>query len=563
MSGIKVAAAQLNPTVGDLAGNREAIVAAIAQAKAQACDLVVFPELAITGYPPEDLLNKEGFVAQAEATLDDIALAATGICVIVGAVVRAERAGLSSSARDARDESMTKPAALANVAAVLRDGTIEQLIAKQLLPNYAVFDEQRWFVPGAAPSALVSVGEFHLGVVVCEDLWSTNGPVNALSHQGADVIVSINASPFARGQQGRREAIALARLRETGAAIVYVNQVGGQDELVFDGGSFVMDFSESVTARARSFETQLLTTVLSREMSDRSDSYSEAPGDLESVYQALVLGTRDYLKKNGFTKALIGLSGGVDSAIVATIAADAIGANNVRCIAMPSRYSSDHSMSDAEDLAGRLGVSLETIAIEPAHVAYESMLGAALGAAPSGLTDENLQSRLRGVILMGMSNATGAIVLTTGNKSELATGYSTLYGDSAGGYGVIKDVPKTLVYALCEYRNHRSLAQGDPAPIPEHILTKAPSAELRPDQRDEDSLPAYEVLDPILAGYIEDDLTVEELVSRGHDPTITARVCRLVDIAEYKRRQMPPGPRITSKAFGKDRRMPITNGFRS
>jgi NAD+ synthase (glutamine-hydrolysing) len=564
MSGIRVALAQLNPTVGDLNANKALIVEAIEKAKRHGCDLVVFPELALTGYPPEDLLNKEDFVAQAETVLEELAESSRDICVVVGAVVRAERVNRSlANVRDARDVGMAKPAALANVAAVLRNACIEQLIPKRLLPNYAVFDEQRWFVPGTMPGTLVVIGEMKVGVLVCEDLWSAEGPASDLARAGADILVSINASPFARGQQERRETVGAARTRETGAALVYVNQVGGQDELVFDGGSFVMDAEGTIMTRAKSFVIDTVSVTIENDGSILGDDLNAIPEDLERIYEALVLGTRDYLAKNGFTKALIGLSGGIDSAIVATIAADAIGAHNVRCIAMPSRYSSDHSLSDAEDLARRLGVSFETREIEPAHRAYESMLGAALGARPSGLTDENLQSRLRGVLLMGISNATGAIVLTTGNKSELATGYSTLYGDSAGGFGVIKDVPKTLVYALCAYRNQRSLDRGDPAPIPENILTKAPSAELRPDQRDEDSLPAYEILDPILAGYIEDDLSVEALIAQGYDPGTVARVCRLVDIAEYKRRQMPPGPRITSKAFGKDRRMPITNGFRA
>ncbi len=563
MAEIKVAVAQLNPTVGDLAGNKAAIVEAMAQAQSAHCDLIVFSELVITGYPPEDLLNKEGFVAQASLVLDEIAAMTSEMCVILGAVVSADRAGLSRAGiRDARESGMAKPAALANVAAVLRHGRVEQLIAKQLLPNYAVFDEQRWFVPGQSTGSLIELNDHRIGVVVCEDLWSADGPAKQLQDLGAEVIVSINASPFARGQQQRREAVAQARIDQGTCVMVYVNQVGGQDELVFDGGSFVMDGQGAVKTRAKLFEPDLLTLVIDDDLTVVAEREVEDIDDVASMYQALVLGTRDYMTKNGFRDALVGLSGGVDSAIVSVIAADAIGADHVRCIAMPSRYSSDHSLSDAHDLATRLGVSLETIGIEQAHTAYESMLGSALGEAPTGLTEENLQSRLRGVLLMGISNATGAMVLTTGNKSEMATGYSTLYGDSAGGYAVIKDVPKTLVYELCHYRNQLAVSRGEPGPIPENILTKAPSAELRPDQRDEDSLPAYEILDPILAGYIEDDLTAEELIAQGHDPDVVARVCRLVDIAEYKRRQMPPGPRITAKAFGKDRRMPITNGFR-
>lgn len=563
MGSLRVALAQINPTVGDLVGNAELIRTAISEAKSKHCDVVVLPELCVTGYPPEDLLHKQSFLDQAEAVVDSLALETQGITVILGSVVNAHRVGLSMhDVRDARQVGLSQPAALANVAAVLRDGRLEQLVPKCLLPNYAVFDEQRWFLPGTGASPLLLLGGLRLGIVVCEDLWSDLGPVASLREQGLDAIISINASPFAQGHQPKREAIARERARETNSDILYVNQVGGQDELVFDGGSFVVTKQGETVARAKTFATDLLVVEIGDHRSSEVELHG-VPDSLQSSYDALVLGTRDYLKKNGFTKVLIGLSGGIDSALVTTIAADAIGASQVRCIAMPSRYSSDHSIVDAQDVSDRVGVSLEIIGIEEAHQAYESMLCAALGEPPVGLTEENLQSRLRGVLLMGISNATGAIVLTTGNKSELATGYSTLYGDSAGGFAVIKDVPKTLVYQLVRYRNERALERGQRPPIPESILNKAPSAELRPDQRDEDSLPPYDVLDPILAGYIEDDLSIDDLVARGFDADVVARVCRLVDIAEYKRRQMPPGPRITSKAFGKDRRMPITNGFRS
>jgi NAD+ synthase (glutamine-hydrolysing) len=462
-------------------------------------------------------------------------------------------------------------------------GRIVATVAKRLLPNYAVFDEQRWFQPGSGPAPLLRVAGCIVGVAVCEDLWRADGPAAAMAAQGAQLLASINASPFSVRQQEERRRVLAERVAETGCAIAYVNQVGGQDELIFDGGSLVVGDDGRVLAQAPTFVEHLL--VVDIEVHGDVDELTEVPievsatprrtdapdeGDVvasrpveEEVYDALVLGTRDYLRKNGFTEAVIGLSGGIDSALVATIAVDALGPDAVRCISMPSRYSSTHSRSDAKDLAQRLGVRLDTVAIEPAHLAFSAMLEDLLGCEPEGLTDENLQSRLRGVLLMGVSNATGAIVLTTGNKSEMATGYSTLYGDSAGGFAVIKDVPKTLVYDLCRHRNAVAEAQGAVPPIPAAIIDKPPSAELRPDQVDADSLPPYELLDPILAAYVEEDRTVADLIAAGHDPALVERVARLVDLAEYKRRQMPPGVRITTKAFGKDRRMPITSAYRS
>jgi NAD+ synthase (glutamine-hydrolysing) len=402
-----------------------------------------------------------------------------------------------------------------------------------------------------------------------------------MAREGAQVIVSVNASPFSLGQGEERREVLTARVAETGAAIVYVNQVGGQDELVFDGGSMVISDTGHLIARGPQFVEHLLVadvavhgsseeiTEAVHELSGRSRREGPAiEGEIANplseeaeAYSALVLGTRDYLSKNGFSKAVIGLSGGIDSTIVAVIAADAIGPDNVRGVSMPSRYSSEHSRTDADELARRLGIRIDTISIEAAHVAYTSMLTDLLGQEQVGLTDENLQSRLRGVLLMALSNDSGAMVLTTGNKSEMATGYSTLYGDSAGGFAVIKDVPKTLVFDLCRYRNAVAVAHGEEPPIPEEVITKPPSAELRPDQLDVDSLPPYELLDPILAAYVEADRTAPELIAAGHDPEVVARVARLVEIAEYKRRQMPPGVKITTKAFGKDRRMPITNRY--
>jgi len=582
---LRVAAAQLNPIVGDLDGNVDKVVTALGEAEEFGCDLVAFPELVITGYPPEDLLLKEGFVADAFAALERIA-AATGECVaIVGTVVPAGTLGLQvaepTDARPMVGHRVSVPR-LANVAAVLARGRIVALVAKRLLPNYAVFDEQRWFLPGTGPHPLFRIAGGIVGVAVCEDLWSANGPARSMAEEGADVIVSLNASPFSLGQEDERRGVLSARVAETGASILYVNQVGGQDELVFDGGSMVVRDDGHLLARAPMFAEHLL--IADVEVHGSTDEITDAVTELSATsrrvgpaiagdvadplspeaeaYEALVLGTRDYLSKNGFTDAVIGLSGGIDSTLVAAIAVDAIGARHVRGISMPSRYSSEHSRSDAEDLARRLGIEIDTVEIEPAHAAFAEMLSGLLGHTPVGLTDENLQSRLRAVLLMGFSNDTGSIVLTTGNKSEMATGYSTLYGDSAGGFAVIKDVPKTLVYDLCRYRNARAGISGEVPPIPEAVLTKPPSAELRPDQKDEDSLPPYELLDPILAAYVEADRTAPELVAAGHDPALVERIARLVDIAEYKRRQMPPGVRITTKAFGKDRRMPITNRYR-
>lgn len=585
MSSLRVAAAQINPTVGDLVANSAKILGQMENAEARGCDLVCFPELAITGYPPEDLLLKEGFVGDAIRALDELAVASGECVAIVGCVLDADRAGVelagSGDARTALGRIERKPW-LVNAAAILARGSIQAVVAKRLLPNYAVFDEQRWFLAGSGPHPLFGIAGAVVGVTVCEDLWSPRGPAAELAAEGANLIVSLNASPFAIGQRELRRQVLADRVEETGAAIVYVNQVGGQDELVFDGGSMVIGESGRLLGRSASFEEDLLVVDLDVTADDelitdalkeltpssrRIDALVEGDvaddlGEDAEVYEALVLGTRDYLAKNGFGDAVIGLSGGIDSTLVATIAVDALGAEHVRGISMPSRYSSEHSRSDAQDLADRLGIACLTVPIEPAHNAFQGMLGDVLEGHVAGLTDENLQSRLRGVLLMAVSNETGAIVLTTGNKSEMATGYSTLYGDSAGGFAVIKDVPKTRVYDLCRFRNARAIATGHVPPIPESVLTKPPSAELRPDQKDEDSLPPYELLDPILASYVEGDSTAPELVAQGHDPDLVRRVVWLVDTNEYKRRQMPPGPRVTSKAFGKDRRMPITNRYR-
>jgi NAD+ synthase (glutamine-hydrolysing) len=564
---LRIAAAQLNTVVGDLSGNVDQVLAALAAAEAGGADLCVVPELAIPGYPPEDLLLKPGFVADNLAGLDKVA-AATRQCAVVVGFVGATPDGTG----------------LANAAAICAGGRVAGIYRKRFLPNYGVFDEQRWFVPSDETPTLFGVAGAWVGISICEDVWFPRGPVAQQGRAGADVVVNLNASPYNRGRRDDRLRMLTERVGEAGCAIVYVNQVGGQDELVFDGDSLIMGRDGILLANGVQFEKDLIVVDIPTTPARPAEGklprlvVTEPPvterrvvpppplpaplSDHAEVYAALVLGTRDYLGKNGFTDAVIGLSGGVDSSLVATIAVDALGPERVHGIAMPSRYSSDGSRQDADALAQRLGIDLQVVAIEEAHVAVTAMLAGVLGREPAGLTDENLQSRLRGVMLMGISNAKGWIVLTTGNKSEMATGYSTLYGDSAGGFAVIKDVPKTLVYDLCRYRNTRAILDAEPAPIPDSVLDKPPSAELRPDQRDDQSLPPYEVLDPVLQGYVEGDRTAPDLVADGFDPAVVDLVVRLVDGAEYKRRQMPPGVRITTKAFGKDRRMPITNRYR-
>jgi NAD+ synthase (glutamine-hydrolysing) len=570
MPHLRLAAAQLNTVVGDLTGNVERILKALAAAESAGADICVVPELAIPGYPPEDLLLKPGFVADNVAALEKVAAATRQCAVVVGFV-----------------GSSPDGAGLANAAAVCAGGRVVGVYCKRFLPNYGVFDEQRWFVPGEGPPPLFGVAGAWVGVSICEDVWFDDGPVAQAGRAGADVVVNLNASPYNRGRHAERLAMLRGRTAEAGCAIAYVNQVGGQDELVFDGDTLIVAADGSLVASGAQFKEDLVVVDLAvgphrplgvSELVPRvvvtEPSPSTRPplapatprpplGDHAEVYEALVLGTRDYLAKNGFTEAVVGLSGGIDSSLVAAIAVDALGAGRVHGLSMPSRYSSEGSWVDAEVLAERLGVDLKVVPIEEAHLAFASMLVPVLGREPFGLTDENLQSRLRGVLLMAVSNAKGWIVLTTGNKSEMATGYSTLYGDSAGGFAVIKDVPKTLVYELCRYRNTQAVLEGLPGPIPDSVLDKPPSAELRPDQRDDQSLPPYEELDPVLQGYVERDRTAADLVAEGFDPEVVDRVVRLVDGAEYKRRQMPPGVRITTKAFGKDRRMPITNRYRS
>jgi NAD+ synthase (glutamine-hydrolysing) len=574
----------MNSVVGSLSDNVATLQRLRTRAAAAGATVVVTPELALTGYPPEDLLLKEGFVDATRVALAELSLAPDLPVTLVGAVLE-ESLGLhlgpSSDGRDIarRLEGSHESAHVANVATVVGPDGVGPSVAKQFLPNYDVFDEQRYFHPSLRSGPLLNFDGIAVGVVICEVIWVSPGPAHDLAREGASVLLVPNASPYARGRQREREQMLATRARETGCAIVYCNLVGGQDELVFDGQSVVVNAEGRVVARADAFTEELVVVDLDLPPSDRglpvSTLYarpevewsapppriSEPLSDVAEVYEALVMGTRDYLRKNGFREALVALSGGIDSSLVAVIAVDAVGARAVRGFALPSRYSSEGSRGDAYDLAERLDIAIETAEIEPAHQVFAAMLAPLLGEVPSGLTDENLQSRIRGVLMMAISNASGAIVLTTGNKSEMATGYSTLYGDSAGGFAVIKDVPKTLVYELCHYVNARAVSRGDLAPIPDSVLLKPPSAELRPDQRDDESLPPYELLDPLLALYVEQDWTASEMVAAGHDPELVRRITRLVDRSEYKRRQMPPGVRITKKAFGRDRRMPITNGF--
>lgn len=571
MARLRLALAQIDPIVGDLGGNAEKIIAALGTAEKEGADIAVFPELAITGYPPEDLLLKPGFVSDNTEALSKVA-AATGRCAAVVGFV---------------DEQMD----LYNAAAVCAGGEVRGVYRKQLLPNYSVFDEQRYFRPGSGVAQLFGIAGVRVGVSICEDAWSPSGPIAEQAAAGAELVVNINASPYYMGRAAERKQMLATRAADASCVLVYVNCVGGQDELVFDGGSLVLDASGRVIGCLPQFVEEVaimdvnVRPVYRKRLLDPrgrvlsnplpvvevtggspvvsiDDSRLPAPKAPalaleEEVYTALVIGTRDYVTKNGFADVVVGLSGGIDSSLVATIAVDALGAANVHGVAMPSRFSSDSSEQDAAELASNLGIDFRTVAIEPAHAAMLEVLEPSFAGRAADLTEENLQSRIRGMILMALSNKMGWLVLTTGNKSETAVGYSTLYGDTAGGFGVIKDVSKTLVYRLCRWRN----STGSTPVIPPAILTKPPSAELRPDQRDDQSLPPYEVLDPILVAYVEGDMAAAELVEAGHDPEVVSQIVRLVDLAEYKRRQNPPGVRVTPKAFGRDRRMPITNRY--
>ena len=569
---LRVGLAQINPRVGDLAHNLAKVEEYLARAEAAGCDLVAFPELTLSGYPPEDLVLKAGFVADNRAALEKVA-ARTGRCaVVVGFVDVADD--------EVVERASARPPQLFNAAAICANGAVVGVYHKQLLPNYAVFDEARYFAAGHDDVTLYDVAGVAVSLSICEDVWVADGPVARQRAAGAQLCINVNGSPFDRDKSQQREATVVARARETRMPIAYVNQVCGQDELVFDGGSLVVDSTGAVVARAAHFEEELLvvdmlvparnvsaSTVSARTIPvstpvarrDAAPARIAAVGDShDRVLAALALGTRDYVHKNGFTDVVIGLSGGIDSALVAAIAVEALGASHVHGVSMPSRYSSEGSKTDAALLAANLGIEMLTIPIEPAFAAYLSMTGEAFEGRAADLTEENLQSRVRGTTLMALSNKFGWMVLTTGNKSELAVGYFTLYGDSVGGFAVVKDIFKTDVYAL----SHRVNERAGREVIPAATLTKAPSAELRPDQRDDQSLPPYDVLDAVLALYVEHDRTAAEIIALGHDEALVRRIVRLVDNNEYKRRQLPPGVRVTGKAFGKDRRLPITNAYR-
>jgi NAD+ synthase (glutamine-hydrolysing) len=541
---VRIALGQVNVTVGDLPGNVDKMDAWVREATGHGADLVCFPELAITGYPPEDLVLRSSFVDANLEALDELAARVEGRCaVLVGFVDRTERG-------------------LHNAAALLRGGRVEARYHKHRLPNYGVFDEQRYFAPGERGCAL-RLADATLGITVCEDAWRPGPPFDEYAGR-VQVIPNINGSPYHRRKTHERLEVCADRARETGAWIVYVNCVGGQDELVFDGGSIVVSPDGDLVWHATAFEEDLLVVDVPGTAGDEAkppppDPAREPwPEDSEEVYRAVVLGLGDYVRKNGFREAVVGLSGGIDSSIVATLAADALGPDAVRALAMPSRYSSIESVEDAQDVAKRLGIRIDEVGIDDVFRAYLDALVPLFEGTEPDVAEENLQARIRGNLLMALSNKFGGLVLATGNKSEMAVGYSTLYGDLAGGFAPLADVPKTLVYELARWRN----GQTDPAPIPDRVLEKPPSAELRPGQKDTDSLPPYEVLDPIIEDYVEGDRSPEEIVEDGADPALVDRVIGMIDRAEYKRRQAPPVVKITPKAFGRDRRLPITNRYR-
>ena len=582
----RLALAQMNPTVGDIDGNTARIIEYVERARECRADLVAFPELATTGYPPEDLLFKTSFLQANEAAMRRVVEAARDIAVVVGYV----EVGVSATGAD-----------IANAAAVGYNGQLIDSYRKMYLPNYGVFDEDRYFRRGT-DCPVYRINGVGVGVNICEDIWYPVGPIAVQREAGAELIVNINGSPFHAGKAAYREKMIGTRAADNGLFVAYLNMVGGQDELVFDGASLVCDMTGEVIARGPAFAEDLLLldldidavfrsrlrtplarkenpTILREVGEARTKQVSEysasqrptlestaitsVMGPAEEVYHALVTGTRDYIRKSGFSQALVGLSGGIDSALTATVAADALGPENVVGVTMPSRYSSEGSVSDSKELADNLGIECWVVPIEPAHLAFTDMLEPFFEGSAANVAEENVQARIRGNVLMTISNKFGWIVLTTGNKSEMAMGYATLYGDMAGGFAVIKDVPKTLVYELCRWRNDKGFGlNGARSPIPRAIIEKPPSAELRPDQLDVDSLPPYEELDPIVRAYVEEDYSYEEMVAMGHDPAAVRQVITFVDRNEYKRRQAPPGVKITPRAFGKDRRLPIVNRYR-
>jgi len=536
---LRIALAQIDLLVGDIDGNVRRVVEAAAVARdTHRADVVVFPELTLTGYPPEDLLLRPEFDQRVAQGVQQLCAAVSGVHVVVGypRIVDGKRY---------------------NAAGVIGDGRVVAEYFKALLPNYSVFDEKRYFEPGGAP-CVVELNGVPVGITICEDIWFP-APAAHAKEAGARLLVNLNASPFHKGKAPEREELVGKRARENGFPIVYVNLVGGQDELVFDGGSFVVDGDGALTHRLGYFAEELAVVDFTRdgELVVAHGDCAPALPEEDAIYQALVLGVRDYVRKNGFQGAVIGLSGGIDSALVLCIAVDALGADQVEVLSMPSRYTAAISNEDAATMARLLGVRYAVIPIEPAFEAFLGMLADEFRGLPADVTEENIQARCRGIVLMAVSNKTGRILLTTGNKSEVSVGYATLYGDMAGGFAPIKDVPKLLVYRLAEWRNRRGEV------IPRRIIDRPPSAELRADQKDSDSLPPYEVLDPILEHYVEQDCSVAEIIAEGFDPAVVQRVVRMVDRNEYKRRQAPPGIKITRRAFGRDRRYPLTNGFRS
>jgi len=554
---IRIAIAQINSTVGDLEGNASKILQYLGRTRGFGIDIVSFPELALTGYPPEDLLLKPRFVADNIKVLRGMAKRVSDTATVVGFVDR-DKAGIY------------------NAAAVLYKGSISGIYRKTLLPNYSVFDEKRYFTPGGKP-LVFKLGGVIFGVNICEDIWHEDGPIREQARRGARLIININASPYSAGKIKEREAVLRRQAKANRAVISYANLVGGQDELVFDGSSMVVDTDGNVLTRAEAFKEDLLITdlqlplakagtgrnviLLANELSSQERTTlpkrEMKPSEPEAeAYQALMLGLADYVSKNGFYKTILGLSGGVDSALVVTLAVDALGKDNVVAVFMPSRYSSADSEEDARQLSTNLGIKFITVPIEQIYRMYLLVLEPHFLGCEKDITEENLQARIRGNLLMAFSNKFGWLVLTTGNKSEMSTGYATLYGDMAGGFAVIKDIPKTMVYRLAKYRNSLGFV------IPDRILTKDPTAELRAGQKDSDTLLPYPELDPILEAYVEKDRGLEKIVSLGFERSKVSMVAAMVDRNEYKRRQSPPGIKITSKAFGKDRRMPITNKYR-
>ena len=563
MSTIRLAMAQINPTVGDLQGNTSKIIEYIKLSRDQKADIVAFPELAVTGYPPEDLVLKPQFVRDNMECVSRISATSDGIAAVFGYLDDSPDSG-----PDDEDDFTPASTRVYNAAGLAYEGNLAGVYHKVHLPNYGVFDEDRYFKPGE-DSPIYPVAGVAVGITICEDIWYPDGPIAEQSRAGARLIVNINGSPFYAGRRAERERMLSQRAAANGVFLAYVNMVGGQDELVFDGGSMVLDPCGKLIARASQFEEDLLVVDL-----DLNDTAAAPTSDLDrpqaaehhpavyhgdgEVYAALLLGTRDYVRKCGFDRVLVAMSGGIDSSLVAAIAADALGPENVVGVSMPSRFSSEGSVIDARALAGNLGIELREIPIEDGFSVFMDALEPHFDSTRWGIAEENLQSRIRGNLIMALSNKFGWLVLTTGNKSEMATGYATIYGDMAGGFAVIKDVPKLLVYKLARYRN----SLGAKPVIPQSVIEKPPSAELRPGQKDEDSLPPYSVLDPILEAYVEEDKSFDEIVKTDFEPEVVRRVVSLVDRSEYKRRQAPPGIKITHRNFGRGRRMPIANRYR-